>query len=1523
MPSVLRSRAHFLALALATYVVFLCLAPGARAQQTINVPAAQPTIQAGINGANTGDTVLVAPGTYTENINFNGKAITVTSSGGPSVTIIDGNANGSVVTFDTNETSGSVLSGFTIQNGFQSGSFGAGISITNASPTISGNVITRNHAAAGIGIYINGGSAIVQGNTITGNNQTGAGDGGSGGGGILVAGGSSTPSAPQIIGNTITNNNVGNGGQGGGISVTYFSSPLIQANLIQGNTAFNSGGGVSLDAYNSPILIQNVIVNNTAGSGGGLYAFLPSGSTELIVNNTIAGNTAGDNSYGVFAGGFGEGATYINNLIVAQASAVTCDSTYSPTSPTFSYTDAFSTSGQSWSGICDSTSQPGNISADPLFINTAVNDFHLKSASPGIDAGSNSGPNLPATDFDGNPRIADGNSDGVATIDLGAYEMVPTAAATITPLQLTFGPQFVGSSSTPQSVTLSSTGTTPFQITSVQATGDFSQTTTCVPASVPTGNSCTYAVSFVPTASGARTGTLLVGGSNGQLLSVTLSGTGSLQAPTTTTVTSGSNPSSYAVPMTFTATVQFSSGSTPTGTVTFLDGSSTLGTATLSGTSAQFATSTLTAGSHTITATYNGDANFQSSTGTVTQTVNPGATTTVLTFQSIPPVYYGQYFSMSAQITPANGSLTLGQVSSVTFYDGTTLLGTQNTTSSTAALAINTLNAGLHTITAQWSGAPNYAPSTSNTITESVVQVSSTATVYDLRAPFTYGTAGFVTAQLDTPYHVTGSGGTITLFDNGNSVATNPMSQGTAFFPQSLFTAGTHSLRVSYSGDSNLAASNSTAYTLTVNKAAATTAITSNANPATVGQSVTLTATLAPPSGTTATGTITFLDGATTLGAVAVTNNSAQFTASNLTTGSHSITAQYSGDTNFSGSTSSALSETVNLSSVNLTVSSNNNPSVYGQSVTFTVSAQPLAGSITPTGTITFLDGTTTLGTSVLSGGAAQLPASALAVGSHSITAKYSGDINYAAGTSSAFTQTVNQASTSVTLISSANPGSFAQTLVLTATVQPPAGTTASGSITFMDGATTLSSATLSNNAAQFSISTLAIGSHSLTAVYSGNANLAASTSASLTETIAQSSTSVSLTTSLNPATYGVAVTFVATVQTPTGGPATGTFSFFDGSTLIVTTPVNNNGVQHSSANLTVGEFQGGTHSITAVYSGDSNYTGSTSPAVVETINPAASTTSIASSLNPATSGQNVTLTASVQSSVSGSLTTGSVTFFDGANVLGSVNLALPSQSVQLAVSNLAVGTHSLTAKYNGDRNFSVGTSSVLTETVNPIVSTGLAIDAQVFKDQTTAKTSVATSAFSTTASNELLLAFVATDFTSGTNTTVTSITGGGLTWTLVLRSNKQSGTSEIWRAFASTPLSGITVTANLSHSVVSSITVVSFTGADTTGTGGSGAIGATKATNAASGAPTASLTTTRNNSWVFGVGNDFDNAVARTVGTGQTLIHQYLSSTGDTYWMQRQNGPTTLSGTSLAINDTAPTGDRYNLAICEILPAQ
>ena len=222
----------------------------------------------------------------------------------------------------------------------------------------------------------------------------------------------------------------------------------------------------------------------------------------------------------------------------------------------------------------------------------------------------------------------------------------------------------------------------------------------------------------------------------------------------------------------------------------------------------------------------------------------------------------------------------------------------------------------------------------------------------------------------------------------------------------------------------------------------------------------------------------------------------------------------------------------------------------------------------------------------------------------------------------------------------------------------------------------------------------------------------------------------------------------------------------------------------------------------------------------------------------------------------------------------------------------------------------------LLTVVAGPLFG-AIARDVTVSQDGSTASTTITSPAFTTAAANEELLAFISTDYLGGTNTTVKSVAGAGLTWTLIKRANAQSGTAEIWGAFAAAPLTGVSVTGTLSQSVLSSITVMSFAGVNP-----AGAVGATGSKSASTGAPSASLVTTGANSWVIGVGNDFSNATARTLGTGQTLIHQDLAPTGDTYWVQMLTGAVPLAGTTATINDTAPTKDTFNLSIVELLAA-
>jgi chitodextrinase len=320
---------------------------------------------------------------------------------------------------------------------------------------------------------------------------------------------------------------------------------------------------------------------------------------------------------------------------------------------------------------------------------------------------------------------------------------------------------------------------------------------------------------------------------------------------------------------------------------------------------------------------------------------------------------------------------------------------------------------------------------------------------------------------------------------------------------------------------------------------------------------------------------------------------------------------------------------------------------------------------------------------------------------------------------------------------------------------------------------------------------------------------------------------------------------------------------------------------------------------------------GNVSPASnsVTVTTPASTTPPVISnvSVNPANTTATVTWTTDKPSS--SQVAYGTTTAYGSATTLDPTPVTMHSQTI----SGLTSGQlyHFGVTSTDGSGN----TASSPDGTFTTLAHAPLAIDVQVSKHPSSAAATITSPSFSTKQGNELLEAFIATDGPgSGSSQTIGSVTGGGLTWTLRSRSNSRPGAAEIWQAVAPAALSNVTVTATLSSgSYVGAMTVVSFTGANTS------VNGATASTGAASGAPTASLTTTGANSWVFAVGNDYDNAIARTVGVSQTLVDQYLASVGDTYWVQRQNTTTPNSGTSVTMNDTAPTSDQWNMALIEI----
>ena len=402
------------------FVLFINAGGQLEAASIIQVPGDQPTIQSAITAASNGDTVQVAPGTYVENLNFSGKAIRVTSVQGPAVTIIDGNHAGSVVTVASGEGPQSVLNGFTVRNGNATASSaeGGGISISNSSPTITGNTIINNSAAnGGGGISVSFGSPLIQGNLIKNNGQTSGYSGGVGGGGIAIVGSASA----QVLNNTISNNSWSSS-SGGGITLFAAGTPMIANNVVSNNTAYSQGGGFYIVNQSDASIVQNLIVGNSAGTGGGLYWLVPSGGRgPFLISNTIYGNLSPQGS-GIFADGFDAQAQITNNIIVAASgqTAVTCGN-FTSSVPVFLTNDAVSSSGAPYGGTCgNQTGLNGNISADPLFVSNG-SDFHLQRGSPAIDAGTN-GNTMPQHDFDGITRPLDGNGDGTAILDMGIYE---------------------------------------------------------------------------------------------------------------------------------------------------------------------------------------------------------------------------------------------------------------------------------------------------------------------------------------------------------------------------------------------------------------------------------------------------------------------------------------------------------------------------------------------------------------------------------------------------------------------------------------------------------------------------------------------------------------------------------------------------------------------------------------------------------------------------------------------------------------------------------------------------------------------------------------------------------------------------------------------------------------------------------------------------------------------------------------------------------------------------------------------
>lgn len=790
------------------------------------------------------------------------------------------------------------------------------------------------------------------------------------------------------------------------------------------------------------------------------------------------------------------------------------------------------------------------------------------------------------------------------------------------------------------------------------------------------------------------------------------------KAVTSTMLSASNSPVIFGNPVTFTATVVNNATPVTGEIVTFKDGTATIGTGVLDASGiASFTTSTLAPSvppvQHSIAASYPGDTdNAPSVTTTPLTEIITQITTTTTVSSAMSPANAGASLALTATIsgaTTTGGSLT----GTVQFFDGATALGTPQqvvtspsgvaATLNTTALSVNPANPPTtHAITATYSGNTDYKSSTSSSYPQIIQQNTTTTTVSSNKPQATTAgtpvvfTAG-VTGQPGSP-NPTG----IVKFTSGSTLlgsASLVAGQATltvSSLPVSIPAGSSDPIIATYQGDTNDQKSASNTFAQVVNIATTSINITPSANPSEAGVDLTLTAALTG-SGGPLTGSITIKDGTTSIGTYTIPANSSSsvsfvFHTSILSVSAHSITAVYSGDANNSPITSLTLNEVVKQVSTNTALLSNSNPGAFNQTITFTATVTSVG--LTPGGIVDFLDGTKSIGTASLNaGGVASLGVSTLALGNHSITASYQGDANHLTSQSTAVAQRIVQAA-AIALSSSKSPSIAETSVIFTAKLTGVQGLIPTGTVTFKDGTNILAVIPVDGTgSAPFSTASLSVGTHLLVASYSGDTNYQPIDSSVFSQTVQVANTTVTLTSTANPATAGSALT-LSSVVTGTGGTVTGSVTFEDGTTPLGTSAVNNaTGV----ATFTTTALSPGEHTITAVFGGDSNNNPNSSAILRQQVQQVTVAT-LASSANPALTLTPIVVTCTVTNGGT-QHATGQVTFTDGSSILGKVMLDVNGVAT-LSLPSLSAGAHQIIASYTGDVADFPDTSAPLTQVV-------------------------------------------------------------------------------------------------------------------------------------------------------------------------------------------------------------------------------
>ncbi|BEP12884.1 hypothetical protein acdb102_11950 [Acidothermaceae bacterium B102] len=646
----------------------------------------------------------------------------------------------------------------------------------------------------------------------------------------------------------------------------------------------------------------------------------------------------------------------------------------------------------------------------------------------------------------------------------------------------------------------------------------------------------------------------------------------------TTTFTVGALATSFTVTATpptasFGSAVTLTPSGLPagaTGTVVMKSGATTLCTVTLgTGTTCDAPAST-PVGSYPVTAYYSGDSNFAGSTATTSFTVVK-APAPFTAAASPTPSPYGTVVTLSDSGLPAGATGTVRFHTGATTYCVATLPATSCSTSAT-------LDPATYPVTADYSGDGSHVASIATTSFE-IDKAPVTMTAAATPTGTAYGNA----VTLSGGGLPGGATGTVTFASGGTTLCVVAL-PATSCATSSTLAVATYPVTATYSGDvDHLGATATTSFA--IGKAATTVSAAASPGSVTYGTPVTLTEGGLPA---TATGTVTFTAGGQVLCIVDITTATGCPTSSSLPAGTYTVTATYSGDPSWAGSTGTTTF-TVTQATVTMSAVATPPTVVYGHPSTLVPSGLP-AGA---TGTVIFTSGTMPLCTVTLGSATSCDTSATVDTGVYAIDATYSGDANYA-GVVAATSLTVTKAP--VTITASASPSSTSYgTQVLLTTTGIPAGAT--GTVAFVSGGAPLCTATLPATGCGTS-SALPVGSYDVTVTYSGDSNHApATTSTSFVVTTAAST----LTAAANPAAvpHGSATTLTY-AGLPAG--ATGTVSFSAGGVVLCTATVGTQSGCLTSVTLATGDY-----AVTATYSGDPHYAGETATTGF-TVGPVAST---------------------------------------------------------------------------------------------------------------------------------------------------------------------------------------------------------------------------------------------------------------------------------------------------------------------------